>query len=57
MTKSDRNIHQDAPNYIIFNNFLGEHASNPLSKRMEQKLCGHQNYPPPSPDMHILELV
>ena len=22
-TKSDQNIHQNAPNYIIFNNFLG----------------------------------
>ena len=32
-TKSDQNIHQNAPNYIIFS---GEHAPNPLAKRMEQ---------------------
>ena len=35
-TKSDKKIHQNAPNYIIFINFLGDHAPNPLTKRMEQ---------------------
>ena len=35
-TKSNQNIHQNEPNYTIFNKFLGNHATNPLAKPMER---------------------
>ena len=31
-TKSDQNIHQNAPNYTVLKHFLGEACSEPHSK-------------------------
>ena len=42
MTKSDQNIHQNAPNYKNFNNFLGGVCPQPPSKEHGAK-CKFMN--------------
>ena len=48
-TKSDQNIHQNPINCTIFNNFLGDQASNTPTKRMKKNIPTPPPPPPPAP--------
>ena len=51
-TKSDPNIHQNAPNYIILKKILGGHAPDLLAKLRDMQISKSEKnilLPPPPP--------